>query len=447
MSDTKWLQKRRQGWLCVQEVPKDLVAVIGKRRLIRSLHTRDKHVAIARRFEALAEFQAVFDAARRGATGSAVKRDSLTTAALTWRRTFARLDAGDYSEISIYSDDPEDNSPKAKRFLAVDLLQEEGDEITAKHGAVVAAEFVGIARGDLTPLLMHVPDWLAEGGKKGRLEPKTQKLYRANVDALAGWLKGQGITTVEGVTKRVAGAYVTQELVGKQVKHTTANRSVAAFASYWSWLGRRAGIEINPWHGARVATPSKRHGKQDGDKRPFTDDEVSALFSRPAPKLLSDVMHVAALSGMRLSEVLEAKVEGDWFHVSEGKTDSSVRAVPVHSALRQLVARRCPDGGLLFPAGTIANTVSTMFMRHRRRCGIGTAEGQSDVDLHSMRRWFISTARNAGVDRAVVAAVVGHEAGNITDDTYGSVSDELKRACVETVRLPTLSLPAPPTAA
>ena len=39
----------------------------------------------------------------------------------------------------------------------------------------------------------------------------------------------------------------------------------------------------------------------------------------------------------------------------------------------------------------------------------------SRVDFHSWRRWFITKAR-AKHDRAVVAAVVGHETGNITDD-------------------------------
>ena len=42
-------------------------------------------------------------------------------------------------------------------------------------------------------------------------------------------------------------------------------------------------------------------------------------------------------------------------------------------------------------------------------------------------------ARNASQDRAVVAAVVGHEVGNLTDDVYHG---GLRRACVEAVRLP-----------
>ena len=61
---------------------------------------------------------------------------------------------------------------------------------------------------------------------------------------------------------------------------------------------------------------------------------------------------------------------------------------------------------------------------------------QSRVDYHSLRRWFVTKAR-AGFDRAVVAAVVGHESGNITDDVYsGGPDNAVKRACVEFVRLP-----------
>lgn len=46
-------------------------------------------------------------------------------------------------------------------------------------------------------------------------------------------------------------------------------------------------------------------------------------------------------------------------------------------------------------------------------------------------------AHGAGFDQPTVAAVVGHEAGNITDDVYsGGPDDGVKRRLVEAVRLP-----------
>ena len=62
---------------------------------------------------------------------------------------------------------------------------------------------------------------------------------------------------------------------------------------------------------------------------------------------------------------------------------------------------------------------------------------QSRIDFHSLRRWSITHAREAGFDRAIVAATVGQEVGNITDDLYsGGPSDERKRGCVAAVKLP-----------
>jgi len=59
------------------------------------------------------------------------------------------------------------------------------------------------------------------------------------------------------------------------------------------------------------------------------------------------------------------------------------------------------------------------------------------VDFHSFRRWFITEARNASTDLAVVAVVVGHEAAGMTDGVYhGGPTEALKRACVRAVSLP-----------
>ncbi len=83
---------------------------------------------------------------------------------------------------------------------------------------------------------------------------------------------------------------------------------------------------------------------------------------------------------------------------------------------------------------------SKRFGHYRKRVGVDEREPgrrQSNIDFHSLRRWFVTKARNAGIDRAVVAAVVGHEAGNITDDVYsGGPSEALLRACVAAVKLP-----------
>ena len=197
---------------------------------------------------------------------------------------------------------------------------------------------------------------------------------------------------------------------------------------------------------------------EDGEryKRPFTDAQMTALLTGPASQELADAMRIAALSGMRVGEIYRLRVRdcaAGWFRVTEGKTASSVRRVPQHSALAEIVARRCanaqPADYLFADGGTPANgrcrsiRMVRMFGSYRQAQGVHEkAEGSRHArhDFHSFRRGFVSAARQAGHDQATVAAVVGHLVGNLTDDVYSAgPSDDAKRACVEAVKLPVRS--------
>jgi hypothetical protein len=83
--------------------------------------------------------------------------------------------------------------------------------------------------------------------------------------------------------------------------------------------------------------------------------------------------------------------------------------------------------------------LSKWFGRYRIGLGVDDREDgrrHSRIDFHSLRRWFVTAAR-AKFDRAVVAALVGQENVNLTDDVYsGGPSMAVRRSCVESVRLP-----------
>jgi len=266
------------------------------------------------------------------------------------------------------------------------------------------------------------------------------------------WCGKHGVpTTIEAITKEVAGRYVSQELVSKKIHWATGNRKITACSAYWRWLMKRTAVSVNPWSGQSLSKVGKAKNG-DRPKRPFSDDEVRSLLAGRADPELADVMRVAALSGMRLEEIYRltaADCAGGWFAVNQSKTDAGVRRVPIHPALEAIVARRCHgkrDTAYLFPEAGEAKegrersaAVSKRFGRYRQTVGVhDRAKGKrhSRVDFHSWRRWFITTARNAGIDRAVVAATVGHEAGNLTDDVYSRVAGAALVACVAAVQLP-----------
>jgi integrase len=429
MPDTRWLKQQGRAWYAVQETPRDILATVGKRRLIKSLGTRDVHVAIARRHAALAEFQRVFERARKPQAA-----DALLEAAQGWRETLDLYETG---------------AINGSLSAALEVLADEADAIRRERGPEAAASFVGIARGTATPLLHHVDGWLREGGVRGPLTAVTAEQYRTALAEFATWAKAVGVSTVEGVTKAIAGRFVTEAFVTAGVHYLTANKKITGLSAYWRWMRKRVGITGEPWAGQSLVKANRRTGGE-RPKRPFTENEVAALMSGNADAELADTMRVAALTGMRISEMYRLTVADcadGWFNVRQSKTEAGVRRVPIHSDLAAIVARRrdgkAPDA-LLFheavralPTHTMA--VSQRFIRYRKRVGVHDGdEGArgSRVDFHSFRRWFITRARNAGIDRAVVAAVVGHETGNVTDDVYSRVGDDALKACVQAVRLP-----------
>ena len=89
-----------------------------------------------------------------------------------------------------------------------------------------------------------------------------------------------------------------------------------------------------------------------------------------------------------------------------------------------------------------SSALSKRFGRYRQSVSVEERDDgkrHSRIDFHSWRRWFVTEARRAGIDRAVVAAVVGHRVGNLTDDVYADGPDAaLLRRCIEAVRLPSV---------
>lgn len=459
--DTRWMKLKGRTWYAVKETPRALQAVLGA-RLIRSLQTRDVQVARARRYAVLAEFERTIAEAERshGPAGASPAYE----AGMTWRGILAALERGDPGQVKAFSgigrvawgadgERIELSAEEDARDNAESQLAEQVGSVAQQHGAEAARPLLGLARGTATPLRHYVDAWLAEGGPKGPTNPRTQAQYRSDMAGLETWLSHVGIApTIEAVSKAVAGRYVTEGLIGAGVNRLTANRKISTASSYWTWLGKRTALEVNPWRGQSLAKgAANRSGEQ--RKRPFTEAEAATLLAGEADGELADAMRIAALSGMRLEEIYRLTVADcadGWFRVRVAKTQAGTRRVPIHSALTAVVAGRTErkaTGAFLFPEpGEVklgrerSMAASKRFGHYRKRLNVdATIEGQrqSAIDFHSWRRRFVSLARDAGIDRATVAAVVGHEAGNVTDDVYrsGSAAD-LLRACVEAVGLP-----------
>lgn len=441
VQDMRWLQQRRRGWYAVLEIAPSLRAALGKRRFVRSLKTRDHAVALARRHAALAEFNAEIERARKPAEAT-----EIMAAAMTWRETFKKIEAGDLSGFTTTRrPGPEWPEQQVALNIAVDGLEQSIGEIAHYHSPALAKAFEEIATGRGTPVALHIEDWLAEPGKKGVREARTIRQCRSVLREFEAWAKANSVPPLlESATRQVAGKFVTGMVV-RAVHPVTINSKLAAIRSYWSWLVRRGVTEANPWSGQGIAKTERRDA-DDAGKRPFTAEEVTRLLTGPADRELMDAMLIAVLSGMRVSEIGRLTVgtcQDSTFTIRKGKSKSALRLVPIHSSLAPIVARlvegKQPNDSLLTLS---AIEISKRFIRYRRAIGVDdTSPGarQSAIDFHSWRRWFTTECERAGIPENVVDAVTGH-AGRV-GMSYGLYSGgpslEQRRTCVESVHLPT----------
>jgi integrase len=450
--DTRYLQLRRQTWFVVVEVPPSLRAKLG-RRIKRTLRTRDANLARARRWQAVADIQAQFEAARRGVQGDPQRLEALELRRVLVEETRRSDRAGD----SIDWDDPEAHSwfeDTRSDSIVRDHIAARATEIERQQGNAAAQTFFGIAVGDITPLETYVEDWLREGGTKGSLTERTKVEHRRAVRDLVGWLAKEHLGAgIEVLTRRVAGRFVSEHLLpsGRHVR--TISKTISTLSSYWKWLRRRGYVSDegrNPW---AEQAPSRSSGASftSEEERDFTDAEVVRLLASSPNETLAEFMRVAALSGMRREEIGQLRVgdcAGGIFIVQRGKTAAARRRVPIHSELAALVGRRLQGKAMdafLFHELQSRNPERTdpigkLFTRYRRSLGIQDGTGRrSLVTFHSFRRWFITRAVNAGQPPHIVSLVVGHKEGRkgMTLGRYWQgAEDDALRVCVEAVKLP-----------
>jgi integrase len=454
--DTRYLEFHGAQWRVQMKVPHPLRSTLGKSKLVEPLHTDSLATANKLRWPILAKFKTLIADAERGlAKGVSSSRDPLVKDALDWRRDTeeAQRNPELYAEYN-----PEGELIADSHTVMRSFISDRAEEISKVEGPRRAALFQGIAGGTATPIMLLVDTWLSERPVK----PRQKMDYRravAKFDAFLLERKGQAV--VERVNRRMAGEYVSVRMAdGTHPK--TLNKDVSALSTYWRWLEAKGYIEANVW--VRQGVAKKELPRSQG-KRPFRDEEIKTLLVADAPRYLTDAIRVAALSGMRVEEIARLKVrdcQGGLFEIHEAKTKAGERIVPIHSRLKELIARRVKGkkpGEYLFDelptpspqsASERSQKISKRFTDLRRRIGLDDRiEGsrQARADFHSLRRWFIRKAGDAlqagvrGFSPWTIAQVVGHEGGSLplamTMVKYrGEDSEGALRACVETVKLP-----------
>lgn len=135
------------------------------------------------------------------------------------------------------------------------------------------------------------------------------------------------------------------------------------------------------------------------------------------------------------------------------KTEASVRTIPLHSLLREIVVRRLAlsskHGGVMFPelpersvdsALEAASPITKRFTIYRRSVGVDDCPGgrRSLVNFHSFRHWFSTEAERTGGQPWIIETITGHARQGMMLSRYskGGDIDKQMRPIVEAIRLP-----------
>jgi integrase len=232
-----------------------------------------------------------------------------------------------------------------------------------------------------------------------------------------------------------------------RIKAATVNKWLTCLGAVLTW-SRKNGLipDELPWSNP---VSGMRLNEARSNRQPWEPEELSLLFASPvyldrerplggkgeasfwlpllaifsgarlnelAPMCVEDVKTDAA-SGVRFMTVIEDEEAG-----KSVKTNSSVRAVPIHPELVRIgflafvenVRQRGGPSARLFPQltpgpkGGFGEAFSKWFGRYKRKLGITNPNSV----FHSFRHGFKDALRAAGVNEDINDAIVGHAGGN-----------------------------------
>lgn len=317
----------------------------------------------------------------------------------------------------------------------------------AREAAV--ARFTGLVQGHLVPVATHLERYLKENAD---FSPSYVTRVRRSLKALEGWLVSEHLEdNIKSLNRRQADRFLQSLEEGRTAQ--TLNSLGSALSGYWVWMERRGLIDANPW---RDLSRKNIQSGGNAQKRPFSDEEIKALLIGGTDGPLRDAMFIAALTGLRMTEIgrlTVGDVQDGKFNIRASKITAGMRAFPIHSALKALIKARTNgkslDAYLIdgLPSPSTGQkkrgySLSRDFRDHQKRLGTyARQEGrkQGDVDFHSFRRWFATKAEQAGQMPNVIAYVMGHTEGrqHLSLKSYSAgPSMDQEREVIESIRLP-----------
>ena len=402
----QFLELRRRRWYAVLDVPKDVRSIIGKRRLVKSLETDSLAQARIRVLGVVQAWKEQIEYARvgRGGGGDGIQPGP-------WRHEMVRLKGKGAEDWEI---------DHALKDVAEDLA--EGGDGDAYASYEVAA-------GRAVLLSEHLDDYLNDTVP----DPKSKDMKTRHLTMFFKRFKLAGDVTQEAVAEWVEDVL----LVEHRVSHKTAKTYLSTYRTFWRYLGKKKLVprSVEAFTDVLQAPLRTQSGNGQTRRGHFEPEDYTRLLEAVPQddQSLSDLIRLAAYTGCRIDELCSLRL-GDvkltdrvpYFLIEDAKTAAGNRKVPIHSAIKQLVAQLKDTSqddyllsGLTFNKyGDRSNAIGKRFGRLKSSLGYG-----SDLVFHSFRRGVATQLENKGVPEVIAARILGHEFPTMSFGTYSGGAD------------------------
>lgn len=422
-----YLKKRGHKYYVQVSVPRPLQKTVGSAKIIRTTGESDLRLAERKKYQIIADIKRDIEIMVDNDPSSPTW---LERQAIGIRKAVTRGDIDEQIANDIIGT-MRDRHLKARSQSPEDQLPDSTESRLATVTRLAS---------DLSyqPLSGLVKDYLDE--KEPHVQPSTLVSKRRALDAFTGWLRED--SDINEINRKVAGRYVSDVLV-KNGKHPKTNiDTVATLSAFFNWTANRGVYDhSNPWTGMARTLSSSKRGSNKGP-RMWTRDELSKLFTTvPSGEkyYLKELSAIALYTGMRQNEIAELEVsdidiKAKVIDIGEGKTESSVRVVPIHPAILSTIKRlvKDTDSTYLFPTLKPAGRDRKRGHEPSKRFGYwrdqqfpGTlheinvqGHKRSEVNFHSFRRSFINACEQAGIPEPTTKQLVGHSKPSLTYGTY-----------------------------
>lgn len=287
-------------------------------------------------------------------------------------------------------------------------------------------------------------------------------LQRAYEDSMQGVLRPQTVIrnkrTVNKIVEmlgpdvdanKLNARYVTGKFSEWKAENKTKNERMTRLKTFIRWANRMDYIKDASWLDKLPRYEDSRKARR--EYKYLENDELEALIAAMDVTHHKQITQLAALTGMRIGEILAMKsknvdVENRVIHVVETvspvtgmegptKTDGSTRDVYIQNELLPLIKEIEPGKVYLFEddGKRVEYYAYNKYLKETSLKAIGRV-----VTTHYMRHTHTSLLASKGVSLQTISRRLGHSNSRITEEIYLHVTKEMEskdRALLDAVSL------------